>query len=195
MIRTCIIQKFEPNVSEEELQKEFDFCHSLKGKVTNGFYWPSTLMETVDLEEFKEELEKVANAKGGFAPGVNLKDVVPQDLWWVKNENDEIIGIAKTRYLLTGKLLQNGGHIGFGLREDFRGKGYGTKLLEVLLKEYERRGIYDVLVHAYVSNTASQIIIKKNGGRYWSTVTLEPNGLRETLAPPKKVARYWLQLN
>ena len=194
-MRTCTVEKFNPDVSKEELQKEFDFCHSLKEKVTNGFYWPSILMETTTLEEFKEKLEIVANAKGGFAPGVDLKDIVPQDSWWVKNENDEIIGIAKTRYLLSGKLLQNGGHIGAGLKEEFRGKGYGTKLLSVLLDEYEKRGIYDVLVHAHTDNAASQITIKKNGGKFWNTITLEPKGFRETfLAPPKRVSRYWISL-
>ena len=81
----------------------------------------------------------------------------------------------------------NIGHIGYGVRNNERNKGYGTIILSLLLKECEELGMKKVSVSCHKDNYASEQIILKNGGvfdkkfvdelegdgkKYW--ITLKP---------------------
>ena len=63
--------------------------------------------------------------------------------------------------------LKNGaGHIGYSIRKEFRGRGYGTKGLELTLEI--ARGIVpeeEIYLRLLKSNTASLRVMEKNGAR------------------------------
>jgi len=71
-------------------------------------------------------------------------------------EDSEIIDYHKD-YLNTG-------NIGYVIRPNERGKGYGTKILELLLLKCEENGMSEVCVSCGKGNIPSQKIILKHNG-------------------------------
>lgn len=97
----------------------------------------------------------------------------------------KFIGQASIRHELNDFLLRIGGHIGYYIRADERGKGYGSLILGLALAKARRIGLKRVLITCDEGNTASQKIIEKNGGLLENVEPTE-NG------PPKR--RYWIVL-
>ena len=110
---------------------------------------------------------------------------VPFSLLWLA-EGDEFIGEVSIRHKLNAWLLQEGGHIGYGIRPSRQGRGYGKRILALALAECRRLGIGRVLVTCLETNRASARIIEVNGGRL-ENVIADPSG-RGTLR------RYWIGL-
>ena len=91
----------------------------------------------------------------GVARGEGLEDwQVPQSTYWLYAEGRPV-GMGKVRHRLTDKLLADGGHIGYAIRPDSRGKGYGKAQLRLLLEEAKKLGIARVLITVQNSNTPS----------------------------------------
>lgn len=93
------------------------------------------------------------------------------------------VGIAKIRYLLTPFTLTTGGHIGYGLVEAHRGRGYGTVALGLLIGECRKNGLLDVLITANPNNFPSRRVVEKNGGRFWDIIERSDG---------TKAVRYWI---
>jgi predicted acetyltransferase len=55
-------------------------------------------------------------------------------------------------------------HVYYEVREDRRGRGYGSKLLELGKTEAQRLGFESIIVGCFATNPASKKVIKKNGG-------------------------------
>ena len=79
----CTIEKFNPNADAEALAAQFAFCKALTEPTTNGFDWPTVLMEATNLEEFREGLRQLAAKdeynlddlrERGFVPSAVLVD-------------------------------------------------------------------------------------------------------------------------
>ncbi len=110
-----------------------------------------------DFEAYLEKLEKQAlgiDLPSGYVPATTL--------WLV--DDGEYIGSANIRHILNENLLKMGGNIGYGIKPSKRGKGYGTKILELALSEAKKLGIDRVLVTCDDDNIGSAKIIEKNGG-------------------------------
>lgn len=89
---------------------------------------------------------------------------VPQSTYWLYAD-DRPVGIGKIRHFLTDRLREEGGHIGYAIAPDARGRGYGKVLLRELLKEARRLGIDRALITVYNDNVASIRVALANGGR------------------------------
>lgn len=89
---------------------------------------------------------------------------VPQASLWLF-DGDEAVGYAKLRYYLNDSLRQRGGHIGYGVRADRRGRGYATAMLALCLRRAASLGIGEALITCDEANLASRRVIEKNGGR------------------------------
>lgn len=87
--------------------------------------------------------------------------------------NDVIVGSVQIRYDLTENLMIEGGHIGYGVSPDFRGLGYGNKLLELGLKKLREKGIRQAVLTCNSSNENSKKIILKNHGVLDASYTIE----------------------
>ncbi|PKR83765.1 GNAT family N-acetyltransferase [Heyndrickxia camelliae] len=89
---------------------------------------------------------------------------VPDSTYWLVHEDSRVIGAVNIRHSLTEKLLNTGGHIGYGIRSSERRKGYATKLLALSLEKAKELGISKVLVTCDESNIGSAKTIINNGG-------------------------------
>jgi len=97
--------------------------------------------------------------------------------------NGKIVGNIQIRHSLNESLLQNGGHIGYGVRPSERRKGYATKTLALALEKCRALGIDKVLVTCNKDNIASAKTILKNGGVLENEFTEENGNI---------VQRYWI---
>ena len=87
-------------------------------------------------------------------------------------DDDKFIGVIHIRVRLTEKLLQYGGHIGYGINPTYWKKGYGTQLLKLGLEKAKELIEEDkVLITCDDDNIGSYKIIENNGGVLENTVT------------------------
>lgn len=115
-----------------------------------------------------------------------LPEHVPQTVFWVIDEAGEAIGIVRMRHYLNEGLKERGGHIGYYIRRDKRGKGYGQEALYQVLAELKRIGERRALLTVDMDNVASIKVIKSNGG------VLESEG---ESTDGKRFGRFWIELN
>ena len=103
--------------------------------------------------------------KVDMAQGIGLEDwMVPAGTYWLMSDGVPV-GQGNLRHRLTDALREAGGHIGYAVASDQRGKGYGKELLRLLLEEARRIGITEeILVTVYPDNTASRHVAEANGG-------------------------------
>ena len=103
-------------------------------------------------------------------------------------EDDKFLGRISIRTALTPKLLQYGGHIGYGIHPKYFRQGYGTKALELGLEKAKEIGLDRVLITCDDDNIGSYRIIEKNGGILENKV--------ENFESGEKILtrRYWIDL-
>lgn len=147
-----------------------NICYKEKAtQFVNEFYeYNSELNGSGGLEGFLEEstyeawLEKV---KADIDIANIPKPRVPAlTYFWVREEEEEIIGMINMRLALNDFLRNEGGHIGYCIRPTERRKGYGTALLREALKVYDTLGIKEIIVTCDKTNLASAGVIKNCGG-------------------------------
>lgn len=99
-----------------------------------------------------------------MSKGIELEDwMVPQNTYWFYVDAKPV-GMASIRHHLTDALRQAGGHCGYSIRPNERGKGYGTLLLGLLIEEAKRLNINRLLLAIQNQNIASIKVALKNGG-------------------------------
>ncbi len=101
---------------------------------------------------------------------------VHSDYWWMV-DGAEFVGFLAIRHSLTEFLLNEGGHIGYGVRPSRRREGHATRALELALVRAREIGLDRVLLTCDETNDASRRTIERNGGvfedvradkrRYW----------------------------
>ena len=142
-------------------------------KSENGFENPGFGMS---LEEFSNFINKsiieISN------PDIN-NGRVPQTIFWFY-EDDKPIGISKMRHYLNEKLEKSGGHIGYGIINGKRNKGYGKILLNKTLEEIKKIGVSLVLITCDTDNIGSRKVIESNNGKLENIVENE--------------CRYWIKV-
>lgn len=84
--------------------------------------------------------------------------------FYVREEDDKIIGMINIRLALNDFLREEGGHIGYSIRPTERRKHYATEMLKEALKVCDTIGIKEVLVTCDKSNPASAGVIRNCGG-------------------------------
>jgi predicted acetyltransferase len=96
------------------------------------------------------------------------------------------LGVSKLRHYLTPALEDVGGHIGYAIRPDERGKGYGTLILAMTLPHARALGLARVLLTCDTANIRSARVIMGNGGVLTSEGHSPLTGARHS--------RYWIAL-
>lgn len=76
----------------------------------------------------------------------------------------EVVGRVHVRHALTPGLRVTGGHIGYGVRPQFRRRGYAAEMLRQGLELLGTLGIEQALVTCDDDNEASIRTIESNGG-------------------------------
>ena len=98
----------------------------------------------------------IANVPEGKIPGLTY--------FFVREEDDRIIGMINIRLALNDFLRNEAGHIGYCIRPTERRKGYGTELLRAGIAVCRRVEIGDIIVSCDKVNLASAGVIKNCGG-------------------------------
>ena len=110
---------------------------------------------------------------------------------WVPNSfllaeaNGAIVGRVSIRHELNDALLQEGGHIGYGVRPAFRRRGYGLSILEQSLELTRGLGLQRVLITCDDDNVASIKLIESCGGILENVTATEAH---------PALRRYWIEL-
>ena len=89
---------------------------------------------------------------------------VGQTIFWLY-DNEIPVGIGKIRHTLTEHSRKIGGNIGYAISNKFRGKGYGTIMLNMLLEKAREMNVREKLLTVEKNNPASKRVIEKHGGR------------------------------
>lgn len=96
---------------------------------------------------------------------INMPDWFVSATYYYLWDDDTLIGEFRIRHHLTEALRTGAGHIGYGIKKEFRGKGYGTKGLAMTL-DLARRIVPEEEIYLRVlkENTPSFKVILNNGG-------------------------------
>jgi predicted acetyltransferase len=114
----------------------------------------------------------------------NPEGGVPDSTFWLTDSKGKVLGAVNIRHQLNDRLVNRGGHIGYGIRPMERQKGYATKILALALEKAKEIGIEKVLVTCDQTNIGSSKTILNNGG-VEDTDFIEENG--------NVVKRYWIE--
>lgn len=72
-------------------------------------------------------------------------------------------GIFNLRHTLNEHLRNGAGHIGYGIRREYRGKGYASRGLALVLQEAKKLGIETAYLSTHKDNPASLKVQENNG--------------------------------
>ena len=144
-------------VNEQDAQEEYVYITNLpadENGFTNRYYGISE-------EDF---MQKALPEMIHFSNGVGLPEgFVPETdffLW----EDNHIVGMFRIRHFLNDFLREGAGHIGYGIKKEYRGKGYASRALAQALEE-ARRLVKEDEIYMSVNrdNPASLRVQEKNG--------------------------------
>ena len=143
----------------------FDFLLDSTGSYDESGPWETYLGRLASLEN-----------------GENVPESWVPSTFLVAEVDGQIVGRVSIRHQLNDFLERRGGHIGYGVRPAYRGRGHATEILQNALKIARELGVSRVLVTCDDANVASSKVIEKAGG------VLE-NILEEG---DEKIRRYWI---
>ncbi|MHC0039124.1 GNAT family N-acetyltransferase [Pseudoneobacillus sp. C159] len=142
----------------KELREEYlSFYNDWKESGETMVPWVIT-MDPTDFDALLQFFRD--NESGENIPEGWVKD----STYWLVNESNKVLGAVNIRHSLTQRLLERGGHVGYGIRPTERQKGYATKLLSLSLEVVRELGIKKVLVTCDATNIGSLKTILNNGG-------------------------------
>lgn len=108
---------------------------------------------------------------------------VPAD-FLVASVDDQVIGRTSIRHRLNAKLLERGGHIGYAVGAEFRGRGYAQEILRLAVERLAALGVQRVLVTCDDVNGPSAAVIERCGGQLEDTRPAVSGALTR---------RYWIE--
>lgn len=125
------------------------------------------------LDKWNEDETEVVIAKG----------FVPSTLFFLLNENAKIIGAIHFRHFLNDKLLNEGGHIGYGIRKSERKNGYASLMLNLLLEK--------------IKDSVDRVLLTCDDDNFASIKTIErANGIlnEKKISNEVLIRNYWINL-
>lgn len=148
-----------PNMSYKEKAIDYIDEFTRYNSEVNG---SGSLARYLRESTYEEWLKKVwsridiANIEEGKVPDLTY--------FYVREEDDRIVGTINIRLGLNDFLRNEAGHIGYSVRPTERRKHYGTEMLRCGLEVCRRIGIENVIVSCDKENPASAGVIKNCGG-------------------------------
>ena len=141
----------------QDIEKEYEFITELPIN-ENGFTNPDYGVSRIDFENIV--LPRIINN----SKGIDLPNGYVLSTEYFLWNDDIIVGLFRIRHKLNDFLRNGGGHIGYGIKKEYRGKGYASKGLSLIIEKawsiIEEDEIY---MSVRKDNIASLIVQKKNG--------------------------------
>lgn len=141
----------------EDGEKEYEFYSEIPSE-ENGF---TNEVAGISKEDFlKEFLPRMLNYEKGIGLPEGFVPATSYFLW----DGGEVVGLFRLRHSLTEVLRNGAGHIGYFTRASFRGKGYATRGLALMI-EVAREIIKEeeIYLSVYKNNPASLAVQLANG--------------------------------
>ena len=127
------------------------------GKNENGFH---NQVKGISYDGFRAWIKQ----EYAYDHGIGMPDwMVPQTTYWLMAD-DIPVGCGRLRHELNDSLREGSGHIGYAIAEPYRGRGYGRRILALLMEEAWNLGIRQLQVSANTDNERSNRVIRANGG-------------------------------
>ncbi len=161
-------------LKKASLDENLEALHEMHNEIPaleTGFSNPAHGLDARQFESYVEGL--LAESRGaGLSEGR-----VPMTTYWLF-EDGLPVGISRFNHMLTPELLREGGHVSYAIRPSARGKGLGTRILELTLQKVKDFVSGRVLLTCDTDNDRSKKVIEHNGGisevsqdnsilRYW----------------------------
>lgn len=159
-----------------DIEKEWRYTKELP-EDENGF---TNNYHGVSFEEYRDTVlpNLIAWSEGRELPE-NFVAQTTYFLW----DGDTIVGLFRIRHYLNDFLRQFHGHVGYGIGKDFRGKGYATAGLRLVIEEC--KGLIDedeIYLSVHKDNPASlkvqqncgAYIAREDDENYYSRIPLNP---------------------
>ena len=142
---------------EADLDKAYALQNSLP-KEENGFINAAYGLSQKEFEESVQRRE--ANSRGQQLP----EGYVPDTVYILENGDGEYVGIFNFRHCPNDFLRNGPGHIGYGIGPKYRGRGYATEGLRLMLQIAESKIPEDeIFLSVHKDNPASLKVQMKNG--------------------------------
>lgn len=113
---------------------------------------------------FEDYMDKVLPEFMMHEKPVNMPDWFVPETYYYLWDGEVLVGEFRIRHYLTEALKTGAGHIGYSIKKEYRGKGYGTKGMALTL-DMARKIVPEEEIYLRVlkSNTPSFKVITKNG--------------------------------
>ena len=132
-------------------------------KYNSNINGTGSLDKIYDGYTFEEAFERCLNMKNEwYAKSINR--VPGKTFLLIKKDDNKIVGTINIRWNLSEKMLEFGGHIGYGIRPTERRKGYNKIQLYLVLLEAQKLNLDKVMLDCSVDNLGSDKTIKALGG-------------------------------
>ena len=139
----------------EYIQEFYEYNSEINGSgALDRFLRESTYEEW--LVKIRKDID-IANVEKPRVPALTY--------FYVREEDDRIVGMINIRLALSDFLREEGGHIGYSVRPTERRKHYATDMLKAGVEVLNTIGINEVFVSCDKENLASSGTILNNGGK------------------------------
>lgn len=145
-------------IHQDNLETIYHFLHDLNSE--NGFENPYF---GVSFEDFKNKFFiELLRSSRGIEPRVGYVPNTYYFLWY----QDQIIGLFKVRHFLNDKLRYGSGHIGYSIHPKFRGKGFATEGLRLVIHEIKDWILEDELYFSSNKDNPASLKVQLANGAY-----------------------------
>lgn len=140
---------------------------------------------TSNLQNYEDPLKWIAYVRTFEKKETVPEGMVPADQFlYVRNADDQLVGMIQVRHELNASLALIGGHIGCSVLPKERRKGIATRMLKDILPYCRSLGLKQVLLTCGKDNAGSRQTILAAGGVYEGDIA-DDTGIHE---------RYWIIL-
>ena len=95
----------------------------------------------------------------------------------IRKSDNKMVGCMQVHNVLTQRMKDYTGHVGYSVRPSERGHGYAKRILAKALDFLESFGFEEINVSCITTNEASRKTILANGGELIETVFFEPDNV------------------
>ncbi|MDR1912985.1 MAG: GNAT family N-acetyltransferase [Clostridiales bacterium] len=144
-------------------------------------YWQDYLWAVKECQRSGDLGEVKKNAAIALKQYQALEEARAVSYYWLMNGR-ELIGIGIFRHTLDNETEKFNGHLRVLIRPDYRGRGWGTKLVSLLLRVAAGKGIRYVLA-VYPQGNGIAKAVKRNGGFVLDKISIksEESGISEVI--------------
>ena len=149
-----------PNSDYEEKAKDFICEFDEYESESNGSGGLDRYLNQSSYEDWTKKVMAdidIANIEPGRVPALTY--------FYVREEDEKVVGMINIRLALNAFLREEGGHLGYCIRPTQRGDGYATRMLEETLNFCGSLGLTEYVLTCAQSNIASARVIQRCGGR------------------------------